>query len=185
MKREINFLCHTTSAAVTKIRLGVRQFDWLIEWEAAHDWLNAWTESTIYNLNIIKLKISNYKIALKKLPLQSIWLFSVFCFPSIFVFLCSLFPSLTPPPQPNASFPYRPLHLSLFFIGGFTDSANAYSCRRPPNSVAFLNSSCSTDDLRKKSISSVTGINERSVSSSTEYHANSTSTSHNLLLKSF
>lgn len=129
----------------------------------------------------------HYKIGLKKLPLQSIWLFSVFCSLSlsIFVFLCSLFPSLTPPPRPNASFPYRPLHLSVFFIGRFTDSVGAYSCRRPPNSVAFLNSSRSTDDLRKKSISSATGINERSVSSSTEYHANSTSTSHNLLLKSF
>lgn len=129
----------------------------------------------------------HYKIGLKKLHLQSIWLFSVFCSLSLSLYLCVpllsvsfLFPSLTPPPRPNASFPYRPLHLSVFFIGRFTDSAGAYSCRRPPNSVAFLNSSRSTDDLRKKSISSVTGINERSVSSSTEYHANSTSTSHNL-----
>lgn len=129
-----------------------------MEREAARDWLNAWTEPAIYNcvIKLVKKAASAKHLALLRLrvPLLSVS-FSFFPLHNI--------------PQPSASFHYRRLHLP-FFTGGFTDSAGAYSCCRPPNSVAFLNSSRSTDDLRKKSISSVTGINEKSVSPSTESH---------------
>ncbi len=124
MKRKINFLCHTTSAAVTKIS---DLIGWL-GWEAAHDWPSAWTEPTIYNCItkwVWKNSVAKHLALLLFIALSSAIPHLTFSFPP--------FPSLTIPPRSNASFPYRPLHLSFFFFSGrFTDSTGAYSCHRPP-----------------------------------------------------
>ncbi len=151
MKRKINFLCHTTSAAVTKISD-------LIGWRGERQHVIGRVPGQS------RRSTTALRNGFEKTASQSIWLsssLSLCLLLSLILLSVSLrFLLLQCLPNPMLHF-----HIDLSISHSSSSQADSQialvrtAATGPQNSIDFLNSSCSTDDLGKKSISPVTRIN--------------------------